>query len=165
PDPEEDPGERRGIESPAQVEPVRDDRLDDEATGERVKPEERRELRDGPGGAVDTEEAALPLDVRELDPVRKRKEDREVGEADERVQDEKRAIRIGARETVRREESDRGRRERAERAREVRRHVVDREEPGAALVRRGLREHGLFDGLEHTDLGARRADRPGERAD
>src|SRR5207253_9455711 len=105
PDPEEDPGERRGIESPAQVEPVRDDRLDDEATGERVEPEERRELRDGPGGAVDTEEAALPLDVRELDPVRKRKEDREVGEADERVQDEKRAMRIGARETVRREES------------------------------------------------------------
>src|SRR5207249_9873056 len=115
--PEEDAGERRRVEPPPQIEPVRDDRWDDESTGEGVEPKECGELRDGAGRAVDADEPPLPLDLSDLDSGAERAEDGQVQESDERIEDEERPVRVGATQTLRGEEPDRSRGERTERAR------------------------------------------------
>src|SRR5439155_22622599 len=151
-DPEEQDGERRWIETPTQEEPVRDDRLHDEPAREGVEAEEERKLGDRPRRPVDPEEAPLALDLREFDPVAEGEEDREIEKPDHRVEGEERAVRVGAVQTLRGEEAHRCGGERSKRAREVRRGVVDGEQPGPWLVRRGLRKDGLLDGLEDPDL-------------
>src|SRR2546430_11689269 len=65
-DEEEEDRELAGVESPAHEEPVRHERLHDEAASERVEPEERTELRDGAGRAMDTEETAVAFGPRWL---------------------------------------------------------------------------------------------------
>ena len=76
--PEEDDRERGWVEAPAEVEPVRDDRLHHERAREGIQPEQRRQLHHGARGAPDAHETALPLDARELDPRREAQEDPDI---------------------------------------------------------------------------------------
>src|SRR5207249_6071437 len=127
-----------------------------------IEAEEEREFHHSSGRAVDAQELALALDLGRLDLVRERQEDQQVDKTDRRVEVEEGSIRIRALEPQRGEEADRRGRERAECAGERCDGVVDREQPGAALVRGRLWQDRLLDGLEDADLRARRADRRSE---
>src|SRR5207253_8996155 len=158
----EEHSELAWIETPADEEPVRDNRLDNEAARECVETEERTEPGDGAGRAMDTEETPLPLDTCRLHFVGEAQKDREVKETDDGVEDEEGTVRVRAGEAERREGPNHPREERARGLRDVGDEGVDGEEPRAALARSCLREDRLLDGEERADLGARRRDGSGE---
>src|SRR5947199_10779512 len=93
-DEEEEDRELAGVESPAHEEPVRHERLHDEAASEGVEPEERTELRDGAGRAMDTEETALAFDPRSLHLVGEAHEDKEIPQTDDGVEEKERTVRV-----------------------------------------------------------------------
>ena len=93
---EEDHRELLRGETPAHIEPVRDEGLDDQRAGERVEPEERGELRHGAGRAVDPDEPAIAVDPGDLDPIGQPEEDHEIRRTDRGIQEEEGPIRIGA---------------------------------------------------------------------
>jgi hypothetical protein len=136
-----------------------------EAAGERVEGEQRRELRDRPARSADADEASLGLELHGLDLLRQAPEDHQVCQPDRRVQQERRAVCVGAAQTEAGEEAGRPGEQRPGRAREVRNRVVDAEQQGAALVGRRLGEDRLLDRVEDADLRARGADRRGEAAE
>ena len=55
---------------------------------------------------MDPEEAPLAFDLGELDPVAEREKDREIQQADNRVEDEERAVRVDSVQSLRGQETD-----------------------------------------------------------
>src|SRR6267378_759239 len=106
-DEEEEDRELFRVKSPAHEEPVRDERLHDEPSRERIDSEERTELRDRSGGAMDSEEAPLAFDACRLHFLREAEKDHQVEETDEGIKDEEGTIGIRPHEAERGEGRDR----------------------------------------------------------
>ena len=149
---EEQDGKLARIESPPDKEPVGNERLHDEPAGKRVDSEEGTELRDSPGGAMNTEKTPLAFDPRGFHLVRETQEDHEVEETDDGVEKKEGTVRVRAGKAERREGGDHPREKGAHGLGDVRDEGVDGEKPRPALGRRGLREDRLLDGEECAHL-------------
>ena len=142
----------------AAEQPQRQQRLDYEAAAERVEAEQRREPEDDCARlrqrrALDR--LALDFDSRREAPINRERDDRE-----DRVGDEARAQRRRERPSVaRREYRGHAARERAERAGERARNVVQREHRGQIARRGGLGQRRLLDRQEQADVAGRRIQR------
>ena len=165
PHPEEEQAERRRGQAPPQVEPVGDDRLEDEPARQRVEPEQRRQPRHGAPRAVQPDEPPRALDAGGLHAIGQAAEQHEVAQPDRRVEEEQRPVRGGAGQAEPGEQPDGAGAERARRPGQGAQGVVDREQPRPAIGGSGLREDRLLHGDERADLRAAGADRAGQGAE
>ena len=158
---EEDQAEDRGLGAEAEREPVGDEALGHQASGEGVDAHEAREAEHGSPGSMEAETAGprRPRGRRDLDGRREPPERDEQHQPDQGVADDDGAIAVHARGTEVLEPLDQqaggeGTGRRRERADEA----VPAEDPGSFAIREDVAEGGLLDGLERPDLAATDAD-------
>ena len=165
---EEEGAQERGARAEAGVEPVSQDALQDEAAGERVESEERAQSRHDSTRTVEAEDsrAGRRRTPRRLDRRRERGEQEREEHSDPRVAREHHAVGVDLREPAELEQArDPAAGERPERRRDRAGHAVPGEQARAIAVERQLREGGLLDREEGTDLAPARADHADDRGE